>query len=62
QIHKLAYKIINLLTILLPTWDAACNDVSLSVRQIPCNVSTRWNLTFDMLDVAISYHRPVDAI
>ncbi|KIK13911.1 hypothetical protein PISMIDRAFT_118021 [Pisolithus microcarpus 441] len=62
QIRKLAYKIINSLTILLPAWDVTCKDVSLSVRWIPHDVSTHWNSSFDMLDIMISCHGPVDAI
>ena len=28
---------------------------------MPCDVSTRWNSTFDMLDFAITYHSALDA-
>lgn len=31
----------------------------LSSRMIPRDVSTRWNSTFDMLDMCLTYKRPI---
>ena len=38
------------------------NEIGLPSRIMPCNVSTRWNSTFDMLDFAISYCEAIDAL
>ncbi|KIM57250.1 hypothetical protein SCLCIDRAFT_130856, partial [Scleroderma citrinum Foug A] len=62
KIHKLAFKIINSLTVLLPAWDTACKEAGLSMKQIPRDVSTWWNLSFNMVDFIVDYHVPVDAV
>jgi hypothetical protein len=48
--------------ILLPAWCATCKDLNLSDRVIPRDVSTRWNSTFAMLDVAIQFKAAIQAI
>ncbi|KIM56043.1 hypothetical protein SCLCIDRAFT_133576 [Scleroderma citrinum Foug A] len=60
KICKLAFKIIHSSTVLLPAWDTAFREAGLAVRQIPRDVVTRWNSSFDMADFIIDYRVPVD--
>ena len=62
QIRKLAFKIINSTTIVLPIWHQILEVLKLDSRIMPCDVSTRWNSTFDMLNFAIKYCSAVDKI
>ncbi|KIL60458.1 hypothetical protein M378DRAFT_45632, partial [Amanita muscaria Koide BX008] len=55
KLRKLAYKIVNSSTILLPAWKSTLRGLGLRERLMPCDVATRWNSTFDMLDFAIQY-------
>ena len=59
QICKIAYKIIHSTTILLPAWkDLLGSELKMSIRNIPHDMATRWNSTFDMLDFALEYQKP----
>ena len=49
-------------TIILPQWLAKLKDLGLKVRMMPCDVSTRWNSTFDMLNFTLDYRVPIDEI
>ncbi|KAG0705866.1 hypothetical protein DFH29DRAFT_799488 [Suillus ampliporus] len=62
QLRKLAYKILHSTTILLPVWKSILEDLKLAVRIMPCDVSTRWNSTYDMLNFALEYRKGIDAI
>jgi hypothetical protein len=62
QIRKLAFKIINSTTIVLPIWHQILEALKLDSRIMPRDVSTRWNSTFDMLDFAIKYRSAIDKI
>ncbi|KAI6095937.1 hypothetical protein F5141DRAFT_993862, partial [Pisolithus sp. B1] len=59
---ELAFKIIHSTTILLPTWHATCKETGKKVKQIPCNILTCWNSTFNMIDFILEYQEPVNAI
>ena len=37
-------------------------DLKVAKRMIPCDVSTWWNLTFDMLDFAVEHITAIDTI
>ena len=58
----MAYAIKNSSTIILPRWFAVLEDLSLSARMTPHDVSTQWNSTFDMLDFAVNYSAALDTI
>jgi hypothetical protein len=61
-LRKVAFAIKNLTTIILPQWFAILQDLKLAERMIPCDVTTRWNSTFDMLDFAVEHIAAVNAI
>ena len=62
KLRKLAFKIVHSTTILLPEWKKCLEDLKLSVRIMPCDVSTRWNSMHDMLLFAIKYRQAIDAM
>jgi hypothetical protein len=62
QIRKLAFKIIHSTTIILPAWHQVLEELKLASRLLPRDVSTRWNSTFDMLNLALEYRAAVDKI
>ena len=37
-------------------------DLKVAEHMIPCNVSTRWNSTFNMLDFAVEHITAIDTI
>lgn len=59
QLRKLSYKIINSTTKLLPAWKAALDDARMAVRNMLHDVATPWNSTFDMLEFALQYQKPL---
>ncbi len=56
-LRKFAYAVKNSPTILLPQWFLTLEDLALSERIMPRDVTTRWNSTFDMLDFAVEYRK-----
>lgn len=62
QIRKLAFKIVHSTTKLLPAWREILHEKKLPDRLIPRDVRTRWNSTFDMLDVALQYKVAVNSL
>ncbi|KAJ7697117.1 ribonuclease H-like domain-containing protein, partial [Mycena metata] len=61
-IRKLAFAIIHSSTVLLPQWRTVCQQLDLSPRLIPRDVATRWNSTYDMLEVAVEYREAIDTL
>ncbi|GLB44041.1 hypothetical protein LshimejAT787_1502250 [Lyophyllum shimeji] len=62
KLRKLAFKIINSTTILLPAWKAQLAKLKLAIRIMPRDVRTRWNSTYDMLSFALSYKEGLVAL
>ncbi|KIL56859.1 hypothetical protein M378DRAFT_88699, partial [Amanita muscaria Koide BX008] len=62
QLRKVAFAIKNSSTILLPRWRIICKELALTVRMMPRDVKTRWNLTYDMLEFALEYRLALDKI
>jgi hypothetical protein len=55
QIRKLAFKTIHSTTKLLPAWYTILSTLKMKRRNIPRDVATRWNSTFDMLNFVLDY-------
>lgn len=51
---------INSTTILLPAWHDALASLKLPQRNMPRDVQTRWNSTYDMLRFALKYKKAVN--
>ncbi|EDR14414.1 uncharacterized protein LACBIDRAFT_306234 [Laccaria bicolor S238N-H82] len=62
KLRKLSYAIVNSTTLLLPKWFSTLKDMKLDERAMPCDVSTCWNLTYDMLKFAIDYRKAIDRL
>ena len=62
QIRKLTFKIIHLITIILPVWHAILKELKLADCIMPRDVTTQWNSTFEMLNFAINYCAALDKI
>lgn len=62
QIRRLAFKIVHSTTKILPAWHGILEQLDLPERLIPRDVKTRWNSSFDMLNVAIDYREALDAL
>ncbi|KIJ16144.1 hypothetical protein PAXINDRAFT_75969, partial [Paxillus involutus ATCC 200175] len=61
-IRKLAFKLIHSTTKLLPAWQKTLLEMTLKVTNMPRDVSTRWNSTFDMLEYALNHRKAVDSV
>jgi hypothetical protein len=62
QVRQLSFAIIHSTTIALPAWRRFCADLGLKPKLIPRDVVTRWNSTYDMMEFALKYRKPIDAI
>ncbi|KAL1684470.1 hypothetical protein GGG16DRAFT_68233, partial [Schizophyllum commune] len=59
-LRKLAFKIINSSTILLPAWKEILNDLNMRIKLLPRDVRTRWNSTYDMLVSALEHRDAIE--
>ncbi|GLB45805.1 hypothetical protein LshimejAT787_3000140 [Lyophyllum shimeji] len=62
KLRKIAFKIIHSSTLLGPAWKRCLEDLDMSVRLMPRDVTTRWNSTFDMLSFAVDYRKAIDEL
>jgi hypothetical protein len=62
QLRKLAYKIVNSSTLLLPAWRTLLEQLKMADRLMPRDVRTRWNSTYAMLEFAVRYRKPLDLL
>ena len=60
--RKVAFAIKNSTTIILPQWFSILRDLETAERMMPCDVTTWWNSTFDMLDFAVDHVTAIDTI
>ena len=56
------YAIKNSTTQALPWWFRILEELSLEPRMMPCDVRTRWNATYDMLQFAYEYKDAINKI
>ncbi|TFK57985.1 hypothetical protein BDN72DRAFT_782648, partial [Pluteus cervinus] len=61
-LRTFSYKVVNSTTKLLPLWYAALKKHNLDECLLPRDVSTRWNLTFDLADAACKNRKAIDEI
>ncbi|KAG2052101.1 hypothetical protein BDR06DRAFT_888458, partial [Suillus hirtellus] len=59
---KLAYKLIHSTTVLLPTWHKALHASGQFISNMPWDVATWWNLTFDMLKYVLDHRDAIDVV
>ncbi|KAG1839908.1 hypothetical protein DFJ58DRAFT_644076, partial [Suillus subalutaceus] len=59
---KLSYKLINSTTIFLPAWHKILLDLQMTPMNMPRDVCTCWNSTFDMLDNAVVHWEAIDTV
>ena len=62
QLCKLSFAVIHSTTIALPAWWCSCEMHKLTPNLIPRDVVTRWNSTYDMMQFALKYRKPIDSI
>ncbi|KAJ6522815.1 hypothetical protein DFH09DRAFT_813620, partial [Mycena vulgaris] len=62
QLRKVGYAIVNSPSIVLLIWHQTCVIKGLKSKLIPRDVSTQWNLTFNMLKVALQYREAINNI
>jgi hypothetical protein len=62
QLRKIAFAIKNSSTLILPRWYALLEELELSARIMPRDVTTRWNSTYDMLKFALEFRTALDTI
>ena len=62
QLHKLAYAIKNSSTLALPEWFRILDELSLDAHMMPCDVRTRWNATYNMLNFTYEYKDTINQI
>jgi hypothetical protein len=48
--------------LLLPAWRKLLKELGMSDRIIPCDVTTHWNSTYDMLKFALEYQKAIDML
>ena len=61
QLRKFTFTVIHSSTILLPKWIHLLKGLCLAERNMPRDVTTRWNSTYDMLVFAYEYRNAIDA-
>ncbi|THU82347.1 hypothetical protein K435DRAFT_632528, partial [Dendrothele bispora CBS 962.96] len=60
KLRKIAFKIINSPTLLLPAWKSVLQELDEVEKLMPRDVSTRWNSTYNMCSFAEEYRQPID--
>ena len=56
------YAIKNSMTIVLPQWFSVLRELKVAEWMMPCDIKTRWNSTFNMLDFAVEHITAIDTI
>ncbi|KAE9385741.1 hypothetical protein BT96DRAFT_1088738, partial [Gymnopus androsaceus JB14] len=60
-IRNVSNKTINSSTKILPAWKKTVANFKLPSKQIPRDVRTWWNSTFDMINKAVQYRTPLNS-
>ena len=62
KLWKIAFRVINLSTIVLPAWQKLLKELRIPDRIMPHDVTTYWNSTYDMLKFALEYRKAIDIL
>ena len=62
KLWKIAFKVVNLSTIVLPAGQKLLQELNTSDRIMPHDVTTCWNLTYDMLKSALKYQKAINIL
>ncbi|KAG1852961.1 hypothetical protein C8R48DRAFT_564865, partial [Suillus tomentosus] len=62
KLRKLGFKIIHSTVKLLLAWHEILEALKMRVTTLQRDVSTRWNLTFDMVEYALRHREAIDAV
>jgi hypothetical protein len=62
QIRRIAFALIHSLTLLLPAWKKKQAEMGFKEKSMHCDVSTRWNSTYNMLDFAVEHQKVINAM
>ena len=60
HIQKLAFKTINLTTLLLLAWACCPEDMELDLKLVPHDVATYWNSTYNMLSFVLEHQKAIE--
>jgi hypothetical protein len=62
KLRKIAFKVVNSSTIVLPAWRKLLHELKVMDRIMPCDVTTCWNSMYDMLKFVLEYHKAIDIL
>ncbi|KAF8546707.1 hypothetical protein OG21DRAFT_1490911 [Imleria badia] len=62
KLWQLAFKIVHSTTKLLPEWRQILEDLKQAVTNLPRDIPTCWNSTFNMLDYALNHQQDMDTM
>jgi len=62
KLRKIAFRVINLSTIVLPAWRKLLKELRIPDRIMPRDVTTCWNSTYDMLKFALEYCKAINIL
>ena len=62
QLRKTAYALKNSPTVVTPRWCELCKTCDIKEKNMPRDVRTRWNSTYDMIEFALVYQQVIDKL
>ena len=62
QLRKTAYALKNSLTVVMPRWCELCKTCDIKEKNMPCDVHTHRNSTYDMIEFALVYWQVIDKL